>query len=346
MKIHLSQHPFFLSFLQVIGRTPSLCTLEQWENLHQYLEQSSTVASSAFQLGKTFQALYFCSLEHTIESSCFEFHLEVDKSIYNTIQRCKMKLNSVVLQRQKYSSSTFGQHNHYTSVYLCWQQLLEAVSCCPELLTIYSVFTINLLSKTTPTLDWKPTDVWQLSSKWADTVYSIFTTTPITRQMVERLSEIRTIKVCRDVPHLCGKGLFYFQMPYGWGELKLIKIVSSLMGIHSTSLNRLRAEDNSKFKVPDSQSGCFIKISQGNNEATRYFHFQRKEWWGMTVKSNGWKIRRNISSKALWHVHWAMQVLDASSWHKAACHDTHAYHQHIGHCHWGQPPHYASWGQM
>lgn len=31
----------------------------------------------------------------------------------------------------------------------------------------------NLLSKTTPTLDWKPTDVWQLSSKWADMVYSI-----------------------------------------------------------------------------------------------------------------------------------------------------------------------------
>jgi hypothetical protein len=28
MKIHFSQHPF-LSFLQVIGRTPSLCTLEQ-----------------------------------------------------------------------------------------------------------------------------------------------------------------------------------------------------------------------------------------------------------------------------------------------------------------------------
>jgi hypothetical protein len=81
MKIHLSQHPFFLSFLQVIGRTPSLCTLEQRENLHQYLEQSSTVASSASQLGKTFQALCFCALEHTTDSSCFEFHLEVDKSI-------------------------------------------------------------------------------------------------------------------------------------------------------------------------------------------------------------------------------------------------------------------------
>jgi hypothetical protein len=174
MKIHLSQHPFFLSFLQVIGRTASLCTLEQWENLHQYLEQSSTVASSASQLGKTFQALYFCSLEHTIDSSCFEFHLEVDKSIYNTLQRCKMKLTSVVLQWDRSIHPPYLDSTTITQkCVLMLTTTIGSSQLLSRMLTLYSLFTSNLLSKTTPTLDWKPTDVWQLSSKWADTVYSI-----------------------------------------------------------------------------------------------------------------------------------------------------------------------------